>query len=91
MLGLGEEIDEIKQVLEDLREHNCDMLTMGQYLQPSRYHLAVDRFVSPDEFLRFREAGLERGFTEVVAGPLVRSSYRADRVLDKNNAGINAG
>ena len=54
-------------------------------------HLAVDRYVSPDEFLQLREAGLERGFTEVVAGPLVRSSYRADRVLDKNNAGIDAG
>jgi len=64
---------------------------MGQYLQPTRNHLPVERFVTPAEFVRYRELGLERGFLEVVAGPMVRSSYRADRVLEKNNAGISAG
>jgi lipoic acid synthetase len=78
MLGLGEEIDEIKQVLEDLREHNCDMLTMGQYLQPSRYHLAVDRFVHPDEFNELGEFAESIGFINVASGPMVRSSYHAD-------------
>jgi len=91
MLGLGETDGEVLKTMDDLRERDVQILTLGQYLQPTVNHLAVDRFVSPDEFLQLREAGLERGFTEVVAGPLVRSSYRADRVLDKNNAGINAG
>jgi lipoic acid synthetase len=91
MLGLGETDSEVLKTMDDLRERDVQVLTLGQYLQPTVNHLAVDRFVSPDEFLQLREAGLERGFTEVVAGPLVRSSYRADRVLDKNNAGIDAG
>ena len=91
MLGLGETDSEVLKTMDDLRERDVQVLTLGQYLQPTVNHLAVDRYVSPDEFLQLREAGLERGFTEVVAGPLVRSSYRADRVLDKNNAGIDAG
>jgi lipoic acid synthetase len=76
--------------MDDLRECGVDILTLGQYLQPTANHLAVERFVSPDEFETYREAGLQRGFMEVVAGPLVRSSYRADRVFDKNNAGLGA-
>jgi lipoic acid synthetase len=90
MLGLGETNAEILSTMDDLRERGVDILTLGQYLQPTANHMTVERFVSPDEFDMFREAGLQRGFMEVVAGPLVRSSYRADRVFDKNNAGLGA-
>ncbi|MDH3452682.1 MAG: lipoyl synthase [Gammaproteobacteria bacterium] len=79
MLGLGEEIDEVKNVMRDLREHACDMLTVGQYLQPSREHLPVVRYVHPDEFDELREVGEAMGFTHVASGPLVRSSYHADQ------------
>jgi len=88
MLGLGETEAEIIATMDDLRARDVHILTMGQYLQPTRNHLPVERFVTPAEFARYRELGLERGFLEVVAGPMVRSSYRADRVLEKNNAGI---
>jgi len=77
MLGLGETSKEIKQTLRDLADTGCDILTMGQYLQPSRKNLAVERFVHPDEFDEWRVAALEMGFSGVVSGPLVRSSYRA--------------
>lgn len=79
MLGLGEQIDEVEQVMRDLRAHGVDMLTLGQYLQPSRHHLPVTRFVHPDEFERLRELGKAMGFTHVASGPLVRSSYHADQ------------
>ncbi|MGI9291522.1 MAG: lipoyl synthase [Gammaproteobacteria bacterium] len=88
MLGLGETDAEVIATMDDLRERKVDILTLGQYLQPTRHHLPVERFVSPQEFEHFRAEGLKRGFMEVVAGPLVRSSYRADRVFDKNNAGL---
>ena len=88
MLGLGETRDEIVATMADLRSHNVDILTMGQYLQPTRHHLAVERYVNPVEFRDLRKIGLDKGFMEVVAGPLVRSSYRADRVFDRNNAGL---
>ena len=78
MLGLGETIDEVKQVLQDLRAHNCDMLTLGQYLQPSRYHLQVERFVTPDEFAELGIYAESLGFQNVASGPMVRSSYHAD-------------
>ena len=78
MLGLGEELMEVKQGLRDLREHACDMLTLGQYLQPSRYHLAVSRFVHPDEFRELGEYAQSIGFSSVASAPLVRSSYHAD-------------
>lgn len=78
MLGLGEQLHEVKQVLNDLREHDCDMLTLGQYLQPSRYHLAVERFVHPDEFQSLGEYAEGLGFTSVASSPMVRSSYHAD-------------
>ena len=78
MLGLGEELEEVKQVLRDLRDHHCDMLTLGQYLQPSRYHLAVERFVHPDEFNELGEYAKSIGFTSIASAPLVRSSYHAD-------------
>lgn len=88
MLGLGETGDELLQTFEDIRAADVDVLTMGQYMRPTKNHLAVERFVSPDEFASYREQALEFGFLEVVAGPLVRSSYRAERVLEKNNAGL---
>lgn len=78
MLGLGETNDEIKQTIVDLRNHQCDMLTLGQYLQPSKYHAPVQRFVHPDEFLELKYFAEKLGFTNVASGPLVRSSYHAD-------------
>ncbi len=88
MLGLGETPEEVQQALDDMREAQIDIVTFGQYLRPTRNHLAVERYVSPDEFAQYRQWGLERGFLEVVAGPLVRSSYRADQVFAKNNCGL---
>ncbi|MBT6579183.1 MAG: lipoyl synthase, partial [Cellvibrionales bacterium] len=81
------------RTMEDMRRHNVDILTLGQYLQPTKSHLPVERWVHPDEFAAYREQGLEMGFTEIAAGPMVRSSYRADRILEKNNLGLgdNAG
>lgn len=78
MLGLGETLDEIKQVMQDLRDHGCQMLTLGQYLQPSRHHLAVERFVTPAEFDALAVVANEMGFKHVASGPMVRSSYHAD-------------
>jgi lipoic acid synthetase len=78
MLGLGETIKEVKQVLQDLRSHDCDMLTLGQYLQPSRYHLQVERFVTPDEFSELGDYAKGLGFKNVASAPMVRSSYHAD-------------
>jgi len=88
MLGLGEKDREILQTMQDLREANVDILTLGQYLRPTPNHLAVERYVTPEEFEAYRQEGLEIGFLEVVAGPMVRSSYRAEQVLQKNNVGI---
>ena len=79
MLGVGERIEEVEQVMRDLRAHDCDMLTLGQYLQPSVHHLAVDRYVHPDQFDRLGELGHALGFKHVASGPMVRSSYHADR------------
>jgi lipoic acid synthetase len=79
MLGLGETLDEVAAVMRDLRDHDCEMLTLGQYLQPSREHLPVRRFVPPAEFDRLAELGATLGFAHVAAGPMVRSSYHADR------------
>jgi lipoic acid synthetase len=78
MLGLGEDLQEVKAVMKDLRKHDCDMLTLGQYLQPSLNHLAVERFVTPDEFKQLEYLGYQMGFTHVASGPMVRSSYYAD-------------
>ncbi|MBI5448439.1 MAG: lipoyl synthase [Gammaproteobacteria bacterium] len=79
MLGLGEEIEEVKSVMADLRAHQVDMLTLGQYLAPSQFHLPVARFITPDEFKMLGEYAKELGFTRVASGPLVRSSYHADK------------
>lgn len=88
MLGLGERDREIMATMDDLRAANVDILTLGQYLRPTPNHLAVERYVTPEEFTAYRYEGLEKGFLEVVAGPMVRSSYRAEQVLQKNNVGI---
>lgn len=78
MVGLGETDDEILEVMRDLRAHNVDMLTIGQYLQPSPHHLPVLRYVTPETFVMYKEEGLKMGFKEVASGPMVRSSYHAD-------------
>jgi lipoic acid synthetase len=79
MLGLGETAEQVLAVMADLRAHDCDMLTLGQYLQPSRDHLPVRRYWEPAEFEQLREAGERMGFTNVASGPMVRSSYHADQ------------
>ena len=88
MLGLGERDNEIVRTMDDLRDASVDILTLGQYLRPTANHLPVERYVTPEEFNAYRSEGLEKGFIEVVAGPMVRSSYRAEQVLQKNNVGI---
>ncbi len=79
MLGLGESIDEVIEVMKALRAHQCDMLTLGQYLQPSRDHIPVSRYVTPEEFESLKIAGERMGFQHVASGPMVRSSYHADQ------------
>jgi lipoic acid synthetase len=88
MLGLGETDAEISATLRDLRAAGVDIVTLGQYLRPTLNHLPVERFVAPPEFDRYREEALRLGFLECVAGPLVRSSYRAEQALNRNNAGL---
>jgi len=91
MLGLGETDAEVLETMDDLRRAGVDLLTLGQYLRPTAHHLPVERFVAPPEFERLRGEALARGFVECVAGPLVRSSYRAEQALERNNAGLGAG
>jgi lipoic acid synthetase len=91
MLGLGETDSEIKECLDDLRAAQVDIVTFGQYLQPTRNHYPIDRYVTPAEFEAYRELGLSKGFREVVSGVMVRSSYRAEQVLDGNNVGLTSG
>ncbi len=79
MLGLGETQDEVLEAMDDLLAHGLDVLTLGQYLQPTKLHLEVDRFITPDEFAFYKKIGLEKGFKYVESGPLVRSSYHAER------------
>ncbi|HWG85207.1 MAG TPA: lipoyl synthase [Deinococcales bacterium] len=81
MLGLGETRPEVRQAMLDLRAAGVDIVTLGQYLQPTRHHLPVERYVPPAEFAEIRAEGMEIGFLEVVAGPLVRSSYKAEQAL----------
>jgi lipoyl synthase len=88
MLGLGETDEEIIKTMDDLRAQNVDILTLGQYLQPTKNHLPVRRYVTPEQFLEFRDIGLQKGFFEVASGPLVRSSYRADRIFKRDNLGL---
>ena len=79
MVGLGETNEEILEVMQDLRNHGVTMLTIGQYLQPSKHHLPVERYVTPDEFRMFEQKAKEMGFVHAACGPLVRSSYHADK------------
>ncbi|AHE67655.1 lipoyl synthase [Legionella oakridgensis] len=88
MLGLGETDEEIIQTMDDLRAHQVDILTLGQYLQPTKNHLPVARYVTPEQFSALRDIGLQKGFFEVASGPFVRSSYRADRVFKRDNLGL---
>ena len=88
ILGLGETDDEIEKTMDDLIANNVDILTLGQYLRPTLNHLPIEKWVTPEEFNYYRDLGLSKGFLEVVSGPMVRSSYRAERVLEKNNAGL---
>jgi lipoic acid synthetase len=83
MLGLGERPEEVEQVLNDLLEAGCRILTLGQYLQPSADHLPVERFVTPEEFEEWRKKALEMGFREVASGPFVRSSYHAQELFER--------
>ncbi|MBI5660966.1 MAG: lipoyl synthase [Ignavibacterium album] len=79
MVGIGEKPEEVLELMKDLVAHGCDILTIGQYLQPTKQHLPVDRFVTPDEFRMYKEEGLKMGFKIVESAPLVRSSYHADQ------------
>lgn len=81
MVGLGETDEEVYEIMDDLVAHGCDVLTIGQYLQPTKRHLEVDSFVHPDKFAEYKEVGLQKGFDFVESGPLVRSSYHAERHL----------
>jgi len=90
ILGLGETDSEIEETMDDLIANKVDILTLGQYLRPTLNHLPVERWVTPEEFNNYRDIGLSKGFLEVVSGPMVRSSYRAERALEKNNAGLSA-
>jgi lipoyl synthase len=91
MLGLGETDQEILETMADLRAASVDILTLGQYLRPTPNHLSVERFVTPEQFTRYRDSALDLGFLECVSGPLVRSSYRAEQALARNNAGLDNG
>jgi lipoic acid synthetase len=78
MLGVGETERQVIDVLKDLRSHDVDMLTLGQYLQPSKHHLAVEEYITPEQFQKYKKIADDLGFTQVASGPMVRSSYHAD-------------
>lgn len=88
MLGLGETEQEVLQTMDDLRSISVDVVTLGQYLQPTRSHYPIAAFITPEKFKQYRLWGLEKGFLEVASGPMVRSSYRADRIFAKDNLGL---
>ncbi|MGA9173446.1 MAG: lipoyl synthase, partial [Thermoactinomyces sp.] len=77
MVGVGETFDEVVEAMQDLRAHDVDIVTIGQYLQPTKKHLKIDRYYTPEEFKQLKEIGLRLGFSHVESGPLVRSSYHA--------------
>ena len=83
MLGLGEEQEEVLHTMDDLRRLGCEVLTLGQYLQPTMDHMEVLEYVHPDQFVYYREKALEKGFLEVESSPLVRSSYHAEKHIKK--------
>lgn len=88
MLGLGEEKEEVIQCMQDLKNAKVDVVTFGQYMRPTLNHLPIIRYVTPEEFNEYRDIGLQMGFLEVASGPMVRSSYRADRIFKKDNLGL---
>lgn len=88
MLGLGETKEEVIQCMDDLKAAKVDVITYGQYMRPTLNHLPVARYVTPDEFKSYRDIGLQKGFLEIASGPMVRSSYRADRIFKKDNLGL---
>ena len=88
ILGLGEKEEEIYKTFEDLRSHDVDIVTLGQYLRPTLNHHPIDRWVTPEEFDLYRKVGLKYGFLEVISSPMARSSYRADKIFDGNNLGL---
>ncbi len=88
MVGLGETEDEVLRVMDDLVAHGCDVLTIGQYLQPTKMHLEIAEYVHPDTFAFYKEAGMAKGFDYVESGPLVRSSYHAERHVFASNNGL---
>jgi len=90
MLGVGERLDEVLEAMDDLRAVDCNILTLGQYLQPTPKHMKIDRYVHPDEFAQLKQEGLKRGFRHVESGPLVRSSYHAHEQTDSAYASIAA-
>ena len=90
MLGVGEQLDEVLEAMDDLRAVDCNILTLGQYLQPTPKHMKIDRYVHPDEFAQLKQEGLKRGFRHVESGPLVRSSYHAHEQTDSAYASIAA-
>ena len=79
MVGIGEESSEVLSLMNDLKSHNCDIMTIGQYLQPTKKHLPVDRYVTLEEFNMYKDEGKKLGFETVESGPLVRSSYHAEK------------
>ena len=79
MVGLGETEDEVFEIMDDLVENGCDVMTIGQYLQPTKMHLKVKEYVTPMQFARYREEGIKKGFKIVESGPMVRSSYHAEK------------
>ena len=81
MVGLGETPEEVEQVMDDLLAHGCKILTIGQYLQPSRKHYPVAAYITPEQFQKYKETGEKKGFSTVESGPLVRSSYHAEKHL----------
>lgn len=91
MVGLGENDDEVEETMKDLIDVDLDVVTIGQYLQPTKMHLEVDRFVSPDKFKEYEQKGIEMGFDFVESGPLVRSSYRAERHVYPNRKAVQTG
>jgi lipoic acid synthetase len=87
MLGLGEKDSEIITVMDELKSFDCDILTIGQYLQPSRGHILLKEYIHPDKFKEYETIGLEKGFRYVSSGPFVRSSFNASLVMDWINGG----
>jgi lipoic acid synthetase len=84
MVGLGETVEEVEQLMDDLIAINCRIITIGQYLQPSHKHYPVAAYITPEQFEAYKQTALKKGFTDVESAPLVRSSYHAERILGRH-------